>query len=112
MPGRHARSRPALIPDRTLGVSEKVVSWQEQSFPKTRARGEDSIRVPSGEVGRHSFDGLTFRAPKGAAGWIDDQRCDWTIVVGDRVRRLRRDRGLSLVQLAQTADFSPGSAGA
>jgi transcriptional regulator with XRE-family HTH domain len=65
-------------------------------------------------MGRHSFDALTFRAPKGAAGWIDDQRCDWTIVVGDRVRRLRRDRNLSLVQLARQVEkpgggtFSPG----
>jgi transcriptional regulator with XRE-family HTH domain len=59
-------------------------------------------------VARHSFDGLTFRAPKGAAGWIDHQRCDWTIVVGDRVRRLRRDRGMTLVQLGTAAGFSPG----
>jgi transcriptional regulator with XRE-family HTH domain len=91
-----------------LGLSEKVVSWQENSFPKTRAWGETGKRAPSAGVGRHSFDGLTFRAPRGAAGWIDDQRCDWTIVVGDRIRRLRRDRGLTLVQVAGDAGFSPG----
>jgi transcriptional regulator with XRE-family HTH domain len=71
-------------------------------------------RVFLGGMGRHSFDALTFRAPKGGAGWIDDQRCDWTIVVGDRIRRLRRDRDLSLVQLAERVrkpgggTFSPG----
>jgi transcriptional regulator with XRE-family HTH domain len=49
----------------------------------------------------HSFDVLRYRPPKGAAGWVDHQRCEWTIVVGDRIRRLRRDRQLSLVELAR-----------
>ena len=69
---------------------------------------------PSRVVGRHSFDSLTFRVPKGGAGWIDGERCDWAIVVGDRIRRLRRDRGMTLVQLANISEkpgggcFSPG----
>jgi transcriptional regulator with XRE-family HTH domain len=65
-------------------------------------------------VAGHSFDALTFRAPRGGAGWIDENRCEWTIVVGDRIRRLRRDRNLTLVQLARRVHkpgggmFSPG----
>ena len=58
-------------------------------------------------MGRHAFDPLTFRSPKGGAGWVDRERCDWTIVVGDRIRRLRRDRRLTLVELARRVE-KPG----
>jgi transcriptional regulator with XRE-family HTH domain len=65
-------------------------------------------------VTRHTFDVLRFRPPSGGAGWIDRDRCEWTVVVGDRIRRLRRDRGLTLVDLAAMVEkprgkcFSPG----
>lgn len=64
--------------------------------------------------GRHVFDAFTYRPPKGTAGWIDGGRCEWTIVVGDRIRRLRRDRNLTLVELARMVEkprggtYSPG----
>ena len=63
---------------------------------------------------RHAFDSLTYLPPQGGAGWIDHRRCEWTIVVGDRIRRLRRDRGLTLVEVARSVErpdrkaFSPG----
>jgi transcriptional regulator with XRE-family HTH domain len=65
-------------------------------------------------VPRHTFDVLRYRPPRGAAGWIDHDRSEWSIVVGDRVRRLRRDRDLTLVQLSRMVErpdgkgFSPG----
>jgi transcriptional regulator with XRE-family HTH domain len=65
-------------------------------------------------VAGHSFDALTFLSPKGGSGWIDGNRCEWAVVVGDRIRRLRRDRDLTLVQLASSVQkpggktFSPG----
>lgn len=58
-------------------------------------------------MGRHESDVLAFRRPKGGAGWIDRYRCEWGMIVGDRIRRLRRDREMSLVQLA-TAVEKPG----
>ena len=64
-------------------------------------------RGPYGRVSGHSFDALTYLPPRGGAGWIDRNRCEWTIVVGDRIRRVRRDRGLSLVQLAERVE-KPG----
>lgn len=57
---------------------------------------------------RHSFDVLTYRPPTGGAGWIDRDRCEWTVVVGDRIRRLRRDRGVTLVQLAESVQKPNG----
>jgi hypothetical protein len=30
---------------------------------------------------------------------VDPYHCEWGRVVGDRIRRLRRDRGLTLIQL-------------
>jgi transcriptional regulator with XRE-family HTH domain len=55
----------------------------------------------------HPFDTLTYNPPRGGSGWIDRNRCEWTIVVGDRIRRLRRDRGLTLVELARKVE-KPG----
>ncbi|MDP8942766.1 MAG: helix-turn-helix domain-containing protein [Actinomycetota bacterium] len=37
---------------------------------------------------------------KGAPRWRDPYHCEWSIVVGDRVRRLRDARDLSLRELA------------
>jgi transcriptional regulator with XRE-family HTH domain len=65
-------------------------------------------------VAGHSFDVLRFQPPRGGSGWIDRNRCEWTIVVGDRIRRLRRDRDLTLVELSWKVEkpngktYSPG----
>jgi transcriptional regulator with XRE-family HTH domain len=65
-------------------------------------------------VPRHTFDYFRHRPPRGGAGWIDPERTEWSVVVGDRIRRLRRDRDLTLVQLSGMVDkpggggFSPG----
>lgn len=58
------------------------------------------MRMSFGGMGRHESDVLALRRPKGGAGWIDAYRCEWGMVVGDRIRRLRRDRDMTLVQLA------------
>ncbi len=110
-PANRRRTRPS-VDARTFGkflcVGGKLVA--ENPSP----RGEVALRRAFGRVGRHSFDALTYRAPKGAPGWIDQDRCDWTIVVGDRIRRLRRDRKLTLVELSGRTErprgrpFSPG----
>ncbi|HEV2075912.1 MAG TPA: helix-turn-helix domain-containing protein [Thermoleophilaceae bacterium] len=44
----------------------------------------------------HGYPGPGYVGP----GWGNGYRCEWAIVVGDRVRRLRRSRDLTLVQLA------------
>ena len=50
--------------------------------------GRDRINVTRLEHG--------YRGP----GWPERYRCEWSIVIGDRVRRLRRERDLTLIQLA------------
>jgi transcriptional regulator with XRE-family HTH domain len=51
-------------------------------------------------MGRHRI--YTNRLSHGFAGgprWRDPYHCEWAIVVGDRIRRLRNDRRLTLAQL-------------
>ena len=65
-------------------------------------------------MGRHRIHVGTFEHGYRGPGPGDPYRCEWAIVVGDRVRRLRRDRGLTLVELSRLIDkpghgsYSPG----
>lgn len=45
---------------------------------------------------------------RGGPRWNDRYHCEWSTVVGDRVRRLRNGRGLSLVQLADLVEKPEG----
>ena len=51
---------------------------------------------------------------KGGPRWRDPYHCEWAVVVGDRVRRLRGARGWSLVELSRRVHkpegghYSPG----
>jgi transcriptional regulator with XRE-family HTH domain len=56
--------------------------------PYGRGVARHQTHVPSLQ---HSYDG-----PR----WSDPYHCEWGAVVGDRIRRLRRDRGWSLAQMA------------
>ena len=53
-------------------------------------------------------------AYRGARGVADPYHCEWGAVVGDRVRRLRRDRDMRLIDLAEAVHkpegghYSPG----
>ncbi len=64
--------------------------------------GRHRIRVPSLERGR------------GAPRWNDPDYTEWSAMVGDRVRRLRLSRDLTLLQMAMlvgkpgTGSYSPG----
>jgi transcriptional regulator with XRE-family HTH domain len=50
----------------------------------------------------------------GGPRWNDPFHCEWGTVVGDRVRRLRRERGMTLHELSMEVDkpqgghYSPG----
>ena len=65
-------------------------------------------------MGRHPTRVSRFDAAYRGPRWRDPYHCEWACVVGDRVRRLRNGRGLSLVKLALLVDkpeggsYSPG----
>jgi transcriptional regulator with XRE-family HTH domain len=51
-------------------------------------------------VGRHRVDFDRMNSGySGGPGWRDPYHCEWGVIVGDRVRRLRRDRGMSQREL-------------
>jgi transcriptional regulator with XRE-family HTH domain len=45
---------------------------------------------------------------KGAPRWPDPYHCEWGVIVGDRIRRLRRDRDMTLVDLSRVVDKPDG----
>lgn len=47
---------------------------------------------------------------QGGPRWADPYFCEWSVVVGDRIRRLRNTRGLTLVQLSRLVE-KPGGGG-
>lgn len=52
-------------------------------------------------MGRHPTRVSAFQTGyRGGPRWSDAYHCEWSTVVGDRVRRLRNARGLSLAALA------------
>jgi transcriptional regulator with XRE-family HTH domain len=51
-------------------------------------------------MGRHQTEVSHFRRKDGPR-WSDPYYLEWAVVVGDRIRRLRRDRGWSLTELAR-----------
>ena len=40
--------------------------------------------------------------------WLDRYQCEWAVVVGDRIRRLRREAGLTLSGMSRTFDKPEG----
>ena len=44
----------------------------------------------------------------GGPRWSDPYYCEWAVVVGDRVRRLRKARALTLVELARLVERPQG----
>ncbi|HYY73927.1 MAG TPA: hypothetical protein VE662_03825, partial [Solirubrobacterales bacterium] len=56
---------------------------------------------------RYRFDPLRS-GYRGAAPWADPYHCEWGVVVGDRIRRLRRDREMTLHDLSQEVDKPDG----
>lgn len=71
-------------------------------------------RRPYARIGRHPtrIGALTNGYP--GVFLSEGYRCEWSIVVGDRVRRLRNARGLTLVEMTRLIDkpnegfYSPG----
>ncbi len=66
-------------------------------------------------MGRHKiYVGGIGSGYKGGPRWADPYHCEWSTVVGDRVRRARRDRDLTLINLARSVHkpegghYSPG----
>lgn len=59
-------------------------------------------------MGRHRTHVNSLAHGYRSPGWGYGYRCEWAIVVGDRVRRLRRDRGLTLVQLCHKVEKPHG----
>jgi transcriptional regulator with XRE-family HTH domain len=49
-------------------------------------------------MGRHPTNVSSFWRP-GGPRWADPYYREWAVVVGDRIRRLRQDRGWSLAEL-------------
>lgn len=45
---------------------------------------------------------------RGGRGWPDGYFCEWGIIVGDRIRRLRRRHDLTLVQLSRLVEKPEG----
>jgi transcriptional regulator with XRE-family HTH domain len=53
-------------------------------------------------MGRHRVDvRRNEHGYGGGPGWADPYYCDWAVVVGDRIRRLRKAREWSLAELAR-----------
>jgi transcriptional regulator with XRE-family HTH domain len=52
-------------------------------------------------VARHQIHVRSLQHGYDGPRWSDPYHCEWGIVVGDRIRRLRRDRGWSLAELAR-----------
>lgn len=65
-------------------------------------------------MGRNPTRVRRFEAPYRGPRWRDPYHCEWACVVGDRVRRLRNARDLSLAGLAALVEkpeggsYSPG----
>ncbi len=56
-------------------------------------------------MGRHrtNISGLAT-GYRGGPRWSDPYHCEWSVVIGDRVRRLRNARGLFLWQMSQLVE--------
>jgi transcriptional regulator with XRE-family HTH domain len=51
-------------------------------------------------VARHQIHVRSLQHGYDGPRWSDPYHCEWGVVVGDRIRRLRKDKGWSLAQLA------------
>jgi len=51
-------------------------------------------------MGRHDIYLRGLARPPGAPRWSDPYFCEWSAVVGGRIRRRRRDRGWTLKELS------------
>jgi transcriptional regulator with XRE-family HTH domain len=56
---------------------------------------------------RYRFDPMKIRQ-RPYPPWPDPYCCEWGTVVGDRIRRLRRDRDMSLADLCRAVDKPDG----
>ncbi len=72
------------------------MSYRAAVVEAALTRGHD------GGMGRHKIyvSAIPNRYRDGPS-WSDPYRCEWSAVVGDRIRRCRRARDLTLVQLAR-----------
>jgi transcriptional regulator with XRE-family HTH domain len=55
----------------------------------------------------YRFDPLRSGYP-GRQGRLDPYHCEWGVIIGDRIRRLRRDRGMTLADLCAAVDKPDG----
>jgi transcriptional regulator with XRE-family HTH domain len=54
-------------------------------------------------MGRHRIHARRWEhGYYGGPRWPDPTYCEWAVVIGDRVRRLRKERELTLVEFART----------
>jgi transcriptional regulator with XRE-family HTH domain len=56
---------------------------------------------------RYRFDPLRSGYPR-SMGRQDPYHCEWGVIVGDRIRRLRRDRDMTLYELCAAVDKPDG----
>lgn len=96
-----------------LGRDSEVTLVPSGDNPE--AAGARARRAPASlRVARHRLRVPSLERGRGAPRWNDPEYTEWSAMVGDRVRRLRLARDLTLVQLAAIVEraahgsYSPG----